>query len=218
MDWFFAGGNLKKIAVTGGPWSRYARLPTTAAEPGPRMARLCFSRRRVGPDSRACLQRRHAVPLSSSPREKPHIGGRRSYLEGKPFCTRLTTTVAGFDDATLVVQPLAGRGAEVVHRGGYYGRYLRSGHLVYFNQGTLFAEAFDLARWSRPALRRRLLKVFRPIPAAAAVHRRFGADCLDRGGTAVYLPCRTSAGDEGPSSGWTGRGRCRRCARRPELE
>src|SRR5207244_3334095 len=33
-----------------------------------------------------------------------------------------------------------------VQRGGYYGRYLRSGHLVYVYQGTVFAEPFDLAR------------------------------------------------------------------------
>ena len=31
-------------------------------------------------------------------------------------------------------------------RGGYYGRYLASGHLVYMPQGTLFAAAFDLGR------------------------------------------------------------------------
>src|ERR1700736_1093957 len=31
-------------------------------------------------------------------------------------------------------------------RGGYSGRYLPSGHLVYIHQGTLFAVGFDLDR------------------------------------------------------------------------
>jgi len=35
---------------------------------------------------------------------------------------------------------------KVVQRGGYYGRYLPGGHLVYMNQGVLFAEPFDLAK------------------------------------------------------------------------
>src|SRR5207237_1541595 len=34
----------------------------------------------------------------------------------------------------------------VVQRGGYFGRYLPDGHLVYLNQGTLFGLPFDLSR------------------------------------------------------------------------
>lgn len=34
----------------------------------------------------------------------------------------------------------------MVHRGSYFGRYVRSGHLVYVHKGTLFAAPFDLAR------------------------------------------------------------------------
>ena len=35
---------------------------------------------------------------------------------------------------------------KVLHRGGTYGRYLRSGHLVYVNAGTLLAMPFDLGK------------------------------------------------------------------------
>ena len=33
----------------------------------------------------------------------------------------------------------------MAHHGGYFGRYLPSGHLVYVHRGTLFAIPFDLA-------------------------------------------------------------------------
>ena len=55
-----------------------------------------------------------------------------------PFARRRATTI--------VVQPLPDGVPKVVQRGGFYGRHLRSGHLVYVHQGTLFAEPFDLAR------------------------------------------------------------------------
>src|SRR6516164_8182606 len=49
-----------------------------------------------------------------------------------------------FDDANIVVRPLPTGSPRIVQRGGYYGRYLPSGHLVYFHEGTLFAAPFDL--------------------------------------------------------------------------
>lgn len=55
-------------------------------------------------------------------------------------------SISGFDDARLVVQPLPTGTRKVVQRGGYYGRYLATGHLVYLARGTLFAAPFDLKR------------------------------------------------------------------------
>jgi Tol biopolymer transport system component len=52
----------------------------------------------------------------------------------------------GVDDARIVVQRLPSGPAKVVLRGGYYGRYLPTGHLVYVQGGTLFAVPFDIDR------------------------------------------------------------------------
>ena len=60
-----------------------------------------------------------------------------------------------FEDANLVVQTLPAGARKVVQRGGYYGRYVPSGHLVYIHEGTLFAAPFDLDR----------LEVDRPVRA-----------------------------------------------------
>ena len=53
---------------------------------------------------------------------------------------------AGFNDASLVVQPLPEGVRKVVHRGGFHGRYVSSGHLIYVHDGRLFALPFDLDR------------------------------------------------------------------------
>ena len=50
----------------------------------------------------------------------------------------------GFDAATIEVVDLDTKERKVVHRGGTYGRYVPTGHLVYANAGTLFAMPFDL--------------------------------------------------------------------------
>jgi serine/threonine-protein kinase len=55
-------------------------------------------------------------------------------------------SAAASDSANIVIAPLAGGTPKVVVRGGYYGRYVSSGHLIYMQQGTLFAAPFDLSR------------------------------------------------------------------------
>jgi serine/threonine-protein kinase len=50
------------------------------------------------------------------------------------------------DDASIMVQSLPRGPKKVVQRGGYHGRYLPSGHVVYMHEGTLFAVPLDLGR------------------------------------------------------------------------
>jgi serine/threonine-protein kinase len=60
--------------------------------------------------------------------------------------TSHTQSSGGFDGANLEVLVLATGERHIVQRGGSYGRYLPSGHLVYVNQGALFAVPFDLGK------------------------------------------------------------------------
>jgi Tol biopolymer transport system component/predicted Ser/Thr protein kinase len=50
------------------------------------------------------------------------------------------------DNASIEVVSLKTGQVKIVQRGGYYGRYLPSGHLVYVHQGALFGVKFDAAR------------------------------------------------------------------------
>ncbi len=103
-----------------------------------------------------------------------------------------------FEGASLVVQPLPSGPRRVVQRGGYHGRYLGSGHLVYMHEGTLFAVPFDPSRLERSGP---LVPVLPGIASAAGFA---GAQFAfsDRG-TFVFLPGR-SVGSE-MSILWLGR-------------
>jgi len=52
----------------------------------------------------------------------------------------------GWDDGNIEVFSFQTQQFKIVQQGGYFGRYLPSGHLVYVHQGTLFAVRFSLAR------------------------------------------------------------------------
>ena len=57
--------------------------------------------------------------------------------------TVFTQAMAGADEALIAVADMATGEHRILHRGGYYGRYVPSGHLVYIHEGTLFAVPFD---------------------------------------------------------------------------
>ncbi len=51
-----------------------------------------------------------------------------------------------FDDALIVAQRLSNGERKVLVKGGFYGRYLPSGHLIYVRGNTIFAVQFDPER------------------------------------------------------------------------
>src|SRR4029453_14056548 len=55
-----------------------------------------------------------------------------------------TSSPVGFDGANVMVVRAGERIGKVVVKGGTYGRYLASGHVVYFRGGTVFAQRFDI--------------------------------------------------------------------------
>ena len=93
------------------------------------------------------------------------------------------TNVDNFDDATLMVMPLSGGTPKVIYKGGYFGRYVASGHLLFVRSGTLFAMPFDLQ-----ALEAR----GEPLPAIQGVNTSTSTGGVfysvsDRG-TLLYVP------------------------------
>jgi serine/threonine-protein kinase len=64
---------------------------------------------------------------------------------GKAVLFTASATTA-FDGANIEVMSLADHRRKTLVRGGTFGRYLPSGHLVYVNRGTLFAVPFDVDR------------------------------------------------------------------------
>lgn len=56
------------------------------------------------------------------------------------------TAAAGFDNATIEALNLKTGERKTVYRGGSYGRYIPTGHLLFVNRDTIFAVPFDAAR------------------------------------------------------------------------
>jgi len=67
-------------------------------------------------------------------------------MGGRVILYTANVATGNYEQASLVMLPLEGGAPKTVHRGGYYGRYLPTGHLVYVSQGNLFAEPFDQER------------------------------------------------------------------------
>ena len=63
-------------------------------------------------------------------------GGRKILFTGNPGA-------GGYEDASLEMMDLETGQVKTVHRGGYFGRYVPSGHLIYVQQGRLFALRFN---------------------------------------------------------------------------
>jgi serine/threonine-protein kinase len=57
-----------------------------------------------------------------------------------------STGGTGYDGANIDVMSLADHRRKTLLRGGTFGRYLPSGHLIYVSRGTLFAVPFDMDR------------------------------------------------------------------------
>ena len=63
---------------------------------------------------------------------------------GKAVLFTSHVTANAFDAANIEVMTLADHRRKTLQRGGTFGRYLPSGHLIYVSRGTLFAVRFDL--------------------------------------------------------------------------
>jgi serine/threonine-protein kinase len=94
---------------------------------------------------------------------------------------------SGFDDANIEVLFLKTGQTKIVQRGGYFGRYLPSGHLIFVHQRTLFAVPFDLGRYETRGMPA-------PILEDIAGNSVSGGGQLDfsRTGTLVYLSGKSS--------------------------
>jgi serine/threonine-protein kinase len=88
-----------------------------------------------------------------------------------------------FETASIIAYSLVDGTRKVVHRSGYHGRYVRSGHLLYVREGSIFAAPFDVEK---------LEVIGRAVPALQGVSTNAnngGAHfSVSDQGTLVYLP------------------------------
>ena len=183
---FFSDKKLKRIPVTGGAALPLADAPDQRGAWWGEDDTIVFS-----PDRRAGTRlmrvaangRSDATPLRTAAKH----GGQEAWPQVLPGGSAVLYTSSAspglFNDADLVVQPLPTGVPKVVLRGGYHGRYVPSGHLVYIHSGTLFAATFDLDR---------LEVTSQPVPILEGVRSNSitaGAQfSISNGGMLAYLP------------------------------
>ena len=152
---FFADRKLKKVPVTGGA------VVTLADAPDPRGAWWAEDGTIVfAPHNRRGLMRVSSVGGQAQPvttLTEGEITHRFPQVlpGGAGILYTASTEVMIGTRSTLVVQPLPSGERTIIQRGGYFGRYDGSGHIVYMQEDTLFAMPFDLRRLtvSGPAAR-----------------------------------------------------------------
>jgi serine/threonine-protein kinase len=189
---FAAQGDLKKISVQGG-------APVTICHAGQ------FVGASWGEDGNIVASLGILEPLSRLPdsggapqRLTKLAGGEATHRwpqvlpGGKAVLFTAAASPAGMVDASIQVMVLQTGAVKVLRRGGYYGRYLPSGHLVYMNQGVLFGAPFDLAKLEVRGAPTPLLEDVAGDPAWGGGQFDFSA-APSAPGTLVYLAGKENA-------------------------
>lgn len=143
---FWAGGQLRKIAINGGAPVVLCDAPDLLGgswgEDGEIIAALDASNRLWRVDADGWRPPSVALDL-----DRDRVAPRwPQVLPGGDFVLYTAVTTIGDDRATIEVASLRDGRRQVVVQGGTFGRYVAPGHLTFVNQGTLFAQRFDPRR------------------------------------------------------------------------
>jgi len=184
---FFANGKLKKISLQGGPAIALCEVPLGGGgswgEDGNIVAAFDLWLSRVPSAGGKPAPVTQLAPGEIVHRWPQILPG------GKAVLFSAYSSMTGLDGATIEVLTLRDGRRKTLVRGGAWGRYLTSGHLVYINKGTLFAVPFDPDR----------LEVHgtpTPVLEEVAYSAAFGSAQIDfsRTGTLVYRSGKVGGG------------------------
>jgi serine/threonine-protein kinase len=107
---------------------------------------------------------------------------------GETVLFTATAATGTTENADIEAVSLKTGQVRVLQHGGYYGRYVPSGHLVYLHQGVLFGVGFDLARLEVRGRPTPLLEDLAANPVTGG-----GQFDLSASGTLVYLAGKAAA-------------------------
>jgi len=144
---FFADGKLKKISVEGGTAVSLCRASSSPrggswGEDGTILATLAPG----GGVSRVPAAGGEPAPATQLQTGEFSQRWPQILPGGKAVLVTSFKMAASMEGATVDVVTLAGRKSRTLVRDAIFGRYLPSGHLVWYSGGTLFAAPFDADR------------------------------------------------------------------------
>jgi serine/threonine-protein kinase len=145
---FFADGKLKKISVQGGAAVALCDAPNERGGSWSEDDTIVFT-----PEFQVALSKVSSAggtpqPLTTLDKQAGEVTQRWPQVlpGGKAVVFSSSTQVGNNEDSDIVVYSMASGQRKTLQRGGFYARYLPSGHVVYMHEGTLFAVPFDLKR------------------------------------------------------------------------
>ncbi len=149
-DWlgFVTPSELKKISTSGGAPITLAQVERSRGATWGPDGTIVYSRSIYTGLSRISASGGDPQPLT----ELDEAIGEQSHrwpqwLPGGKAVLFSSLTEGGqfvFEDAAIEVVVVATGERKVIHRGGYYPRYVPTGHILYVHEGTLFALPFDV--------------------------------------------------------------------------
>jgi Tol biopolymer transport system component len=147
---FFADGKLKKISVQGGVAVTLCDAPTDRGGSWGEDGTIVFTPDIVVPLSKISSAGGTPEPLTTLDKQGGDVTHRWPQVlpGGKAVLFTSSTSSVGpiAEYANIVVYSMASGQRKTLQRGGFYARYLPTGHVVYMHEGTLFAVPFDLKR------------------------------------------------------------------------
>jgi serine/threonine-protein kinase len=186
-DWlgFFANAKLKKIAVQGGAAVNLCDASDGRGGAWSEDGTIVFS-----PDLRTALSKVSAAggtpqPLTTLDQQAGEVTERwPQFLQGGNAVLFTSDTHGGnYEDANIVVYSISFGQRKTLVRGGYYGRHVPTGHIVYMHEGTMFAVPFD---------RQRLEVTGSPTPILEGIAANVGDATMQvsfsENGTLMYVP------------------------------
>jgi Tol biopolymer transport system component len=179
---FFSDGRLKKISVTGGAPVTLCDAPDNRGGSWADDGSIIFA-----PNNRSPLFRVSSSggkPDAVTRLDDGYLTHRYPYVlpGGRAVLFTASKTGGESEGADIAVQPLPSGRQKVVHQGGYFPRFFGN-HLLYVQQGTVFAAPFDVSR---------LELLTEPAPVLenvmSASNTAYSEFAFSAGGSLVYLP------------------------------
>ena len=144
---FFAG-RLKKVSVQGGAAVTVSDAPDDRGGSWGADGTIVFAKDVASALSKVSSAGGRPEPLTTLDKQAGEITQRWPQLlpGGKAVLFSSVTIHDNWENAEIVVYSMASGQRKTLQRGGFYARYLPSGHIAYVRGGTLFAVPFDLQR------------------------------------------------------------------------
>ena len=180
---FFADGKMKKVPVIGGAAVILCDAPNGRGADWSAAQFIVFQPNSTGPLMRVSAAGGAPTPVTALVDGEVTQRWPQLLDNGRAVLFTSNTSRTNWENAAIVVQSLPDGPRIVVHQGGYYARTLASGHLLYLQQGLLFAKRFSEAAPDGAAA---------PVPALQAALTSTGSGAahvaLSRTGTIAFVP------------------------------